>query len=321
MLKLLQAIIKRFSRQPPDPHIERRLAWAIEQIDPRLKSFGNYPAAYLPAITAASDYAAELAASLPECLDLSLGRYTQEPLLHALFSNVESISRCVRESREIVEYWQQQGGQEGVELFALMGMRRHQKTVFGQEINGDNVQQDVQQTLVYFDDHTLSLPSVSREELRARIETDLFESLILSLRDYIAAGVRRRQELETERDILASRLRSHPTGQETLAAQLQQVQQQLQPLSREWILANYHQHFAEFMRQPHQHLRLERCDILIDMRGVMRDSEERLAGNFIFYDLVGRDRRVWTLCPLRLPLAELQPALQDGCNKERWMEI
>jgi hypothetical protein len=179
----------------------------------------------------------------------------------------------------------------------------------------------VQQTLVYFDDHTLSLPSVSREELRARIETDLFESLILSLRDYIAAGVRRRQELETERDILASRLRSHPTGQETLAAQLQQVQQQLQPLSREWILANYHQHFAEFMRQPHQHLRLERCDILIDMRGVMRDSEERLAGNFIFYDLVGRDRRVWTLCPLRLPLAELQPALQDGCNKERWMEI
>lgn len=321
MLNLLRTLLERFTPQPPNPLLEQRLAWAIEQIDPRLKSFGNYPHAYLPAITAASRYAARLAAALPECLELRPDHYAQEPQLHALFKDVEAITNSMRESSAITAYCAEQGVPQGGELFALMGMRRHEKTVFGAAVDDNTLQQGVQQTMVYFDSHTLTLPATSREELQTRIETDLFQSLIYSLRGVIAEGSRQRQELETKRDILASRLRRHTAERDALTAQLQQVQQQLLPLSREWSLANYHHHFDIFMQQPEQYLRLEDCDMPIDMRGVMRESKGRLAGHFTFYDLHGRDQRIWTLCPVRLPMASLQQAMDGRSDKERWMAI
>jgi TfoX/Sxy family transcriptional regulator of competence genes len=321
MLNLLRTLLERYTPQPPDPLLEQRLAWAIEQIDPRLKSFGNYPHAYLPAITAASRYAARLAAALPDCLDLRPDHYAQEPQLHALFGDVAAITSSMRESSAITAYCAEQGVPPGGELFALMGMRRHEKSVFGTVVDGDTLLQGVQQTLVYFDSHTLTLPAASREELQARIETDLFQSLIYSLRAVIAEGARQKQKLETEREILTSRLRRHTAEREALAAQLQQVQQQLEPLSREWALASYPEHFNRFMQQPEHHLRLEECDMPIDMRGVLRESKGRLAGHFTFYDLHGRDRRIWTLCPVRLHVASLQQAMGGRSDKERWMAI
>jgi hypothetical protein len=321
MLDLLRTIVGRLSPQPVDPHIEQLLARAIEQIDPRLKAFNNYPRAYRPAIRTATAYVRKLVGSLPECIDLSPSRFAQEPLLHALFSDVEAIYNTVRESQEIKTYCREQGKPEGGELFALMGMRRHQKTVFGREMNGNFVQQDVQQTLVYFDTHTLSLPSIDKEQFRERLEVHLFDSLIKSMSDYITAGVMRRQDLETEWEILVSRLRGHPEQQQEIEAQLRQVREQLEPLRQEYKLTNYHKLFDTFMAEPEQYLSMERCEIPIDMRGVMRESHDRLAGNFMFYDLVGRDRRRWTLCPVRLPVEELQQAMHCGSDKERWMDI
>lgn len=321
MFTLLRTLLGRLSPQPLDPQIESLVARAVEQIDPRLKSFSNYPRAYIPAITAANRYIKALVASLPECIDLSPALYAQQPLLHALFSDVEGIYNTVRESSEIKTYCRDQGKPEGGELFALMGMRRHQKTVFGRQIDGENMQQDVQQTLVYFDAHTLSLPALNTGALHERLEAHLFDSLVKSFAETLAEGQRRRQELETERDILASRLRGASSGRENIEAQLTQLREQLKPLSREYELSNYDKLLDTFMAQPEPYLRLESCEIPIDMRGVMRVSTERLAGRFCFYDLVGRDRRRWTLCPVRLPVEELQQAMHCGSDKERWMEF
>jgi hypothetical protein len=321
MLDHLREFIRHLSPQPLDPHVEQLVTRAIEQVDPRLKSFNNYPRAYIPAITAVSRYVKELAATLPECIDLSPSFYAQQPLLHALFSDVGGIYNTVRESHEIKAYCREQGKPEGGELFALMGMRRHQKTVFGRQINGESVQQDVQQTMVYFDAHTLSLPAESREQFGERLEAHLFNSLIKSLSEYIAEGIGRRHDLEIERDILASRLRGAPSEKVELEAQLAQLREQLEPLSYEFELSRYGKLFDAFMAEPQQHLRLEQCEMPIDMRGVMRESTDRLAGRFIFYDLVGRDRRRWTLCPVRLSVDELQQAMHCGSDRERWMEF
>ena len=225
MLDLLRTLIGRLTPKPLDPHIERLLARAVGQIDPRLKSFSNYPRAFVPAITIASDYAKELADALPDSIDLSPGQFSQQPLLHALFSDVDTIYNTVLESREITNYCGEHGKPQSGELFALMGMRRVEKTGLGREMNGELIQQDVQQTLITFEAHTLTLPSVNREEFKARLETDLFDSLMKTLSDEICRGVMQRRELETERDILASRLRSHAPEKEKTEAKLIQVRQ------------------------------------------------------------------------------------------------
>ncbi len=321
MFTLLRTLLGRLSSPPLDPRIESLVARAVEQIDPRLKSFSNYPCAYRPAIIMAMQYAKQLAASLPEPIDLSPSRFAQQPLLHALFTSTEGIYCTVRESQEIKNYCREHGKPAGGELFALMGMRRREKTVFGRELSGDMVQPDVQQTMIYFEAHTLMLPTTNRDEFRSRLETHLFDSLIKSLRDQIAQAVAQRHELEVERDIIAAHRHSAGGREGGVEEKLQAIRRQLKTLDEEYSLGNYSALMNQFFDEREQYLRLEQKELPIDMRGVMRDSKGRLAGRFVFYDLVGRDRRRWTLCPVRLPVEELQQAMHCGSEKERWMEF
>lgn len=321
MLDQLRALIGRLRPTPLDPGIEQLLAHAIEQIDPRLKAFGNYPRAYRPAISTAADYAASLADTLPDFIDLSPGSYASEPLLHALFGDVETIYSTVRDSSEIRHYCQQYGKPAGGELFALMGMRRHEKCVFGHEMRGDVVQQDVKQTMVYFEGHTLTLPAPSREAFREKLERHFFDSLIHSFAEQLAQTVARRHELETQRDILLARLRSEGAEARGLEQKLQAIRHELSGLESEFALQNYSRLINAYIDKRHDYLRIEQQAMPIDMRGVMRQSDERLAGSFTFCDLIGRDRRRWTLQPVRLVVAELQQAMNCGSGPERWMEI
>lgn len=321
MVKLLQLLFGRLLPQPLDAHIELRVTQAVEQIDPRLKSFSNYPRAYRQAVTTATEYARKLAASLPDFIDLSPGRFAQDPLLHALFTDVEAIYSTVRESQQLKSYCSDHSRPQSCELYALMGMRRKEKTVFGRELNGEMVQQNVQQTLVYFEGHTLMLPSPDRKEFVAKLEQLLFDSLIKSLTEQIAQRVMQRRELEIERDTIVLRLRSVSTDETEQKQKLQAIRRELKLLDKEYSLGNYSALLDKFMDERQQYLRLERREVPIDMRGVMRESTERLAGHFVFHDLIGRDRRRWTLYPVRISVDELQQAMECRCDRERWMEI
>lgn len=321
MRDLLRTLLRRLLPQPLDPHIEQRVRRAIEQIDPRLKAFGNYPGAYRPAISAASNYATKLANALPSGIDLSPHRFAQEPLLHALFTDVQAIYQTVRDSREIKQYCHEHGKPQGGELFALMGMRRHEKSVIGRTLSGDEIQQDVQQTMVYFDDHTLTLPSTSHESFMQRLEENMFDSLIHSFAEQITQRLAQKSELETERDILVAHQRSTHRFDRHEQEKLRAIRRQLERLLNDYALSNYGGLLNQFMDERQDYLRLEQLEIPIDMRGVMRESTERLAGHFVFHDLVGRDRRRWTLCPVRLPVEELQQALHCDSVNERWMEF
>ena len=320
-MDLLRAFIARLTPQPLDPQVEQLLARAIEQVDPRLKAFGNYPRAYRPAISSANHYAKKLAASLPPSIVLSPARFAQEPLLHALFSDVAAIYQAVRDSSEIKQYCAEHGRPQSGELFALMGMRRHEKSVIGREMSGDEIQQDVQQTMVYFDSHTLTLPSTSPESFMQRLETNMFDSLIHSFAEKIARALGQKSELETERDILVARQRSAHSSDGEEQVKLQAIRRQLEKLTDEYTLKNYSLLLNQFMDERQHYLRLEQRELPIDMRGVLRESSDRLAGRFTFYDLIGRDRRRWTLCPVRLPVDELYESMHCGGTQERWLEI
>ncbi len=321
MLTLLHDIISRLKPEPVDPAIKSLVERAVERIDPRLKSFSNYPKVYIPAVSAASNYAKQLVAQLPGCIVLSPGGYAQDPLLHALFTDVGSIHSSVHESSAISEYAQQQALPLEGEVFALMGMRRQEKTVFGAQLKGDVLQNDVRQTLVSFYSHTLILPCADEAEFRRKLEQHFFDSLINSFSEVIAVGITKLRALEAERDVLASRLRGHPPHSEAMEAELESVRRQLDEANDDYGLKHYHLIFEAFMDVATQYLRLEQVEMPIDMRGVMRESDERLAGKFVMHDLIGRDRRNWTLWPVRLPLQELREDMVRASEKERWMVI
>lgn len=318
----LLSLFARWLPQSLDPERKQRLLHAIKIIDPRLQAFGNYPRAYLQSVEQAYSYAEQLAARLPEPILLSPRQFASDPLLHAIFSDVSTIHNMVRESREIKQYCHRHGRPEGGELFALMGMRRHEKVVFGRELRSDEVQQDVQQTMVYFEAHTLSLPVAQREEFDARLLQHLFDSLLQSFRGQISDGLQQKREMEVERDILIARGHSHQPLNGGEEARLDAVRRELARLEQEYVLSRYPAMLADFVERRQEHLRLEQKEIPIDMRGVQRESDDRLAGRFTFYDLIGRDRRRWTLYPVRLPVDELSDVIRGGGRgNERWMQL
>lgn len=320
MLKAFRQWLGRLRPAPPGPTLTARIQRAIEHIEPRLKFFSSYPRAYQHSIQLACQHSAALGTSLPPVLTLSPEAFAQEPLVHALFNNTEAMHNMIGDSRDIRDYCRQYGRPPEGHLYALMGVRRREKEVIGTVLNGDNLQHEEQHTLVYFESHTLSLPCTSEKELTELIEQHLFDSLINSLQDHITGINAERQQLQTERDSLVARLRAQ---QAPLNAEqkLQHLRERLAELDAHYDLNHYHKLFDEFMAQAPQHLRLELNEIPIDMRGVKRNSDDRLAGRFTFHELVGRDRRRWTLIPVCLPVAKFQDAMQCGSGTERWMEI
>ncbi|MDH5786251.1 MAG: hypothetical protein OEZ16_11685 [Chromatiales bacterium] len=322
MFERIQSLLGSIVPGPLDEGLKKQIAHAIKVIDPRLLAFGNYPRGYIKSIEMACGYAETLTQSLPEPINLSPGRFASDPLLHTLFTDVGAINTTVHESRELMSYCHNHGKPKEGELFALMGMRRHEKTVLGREVAGDQLQSDVQQRVVYFDSHTLCLPVATREAFTLQVKQHLFDSLIQRFRSQMVDSLEKRKELQTQRDIMVAREHSHNPLNAGEEARLDAVRRELEQLDREYALTNYPSLLANFIAEQQSHLRMERVEIPIDMRGVVRESHDRLGGRFTFYDLIGRDRRRWTICPVRLPVAELHEVMQcQGSGKERWMEL
>lgn len=315
MPSLLQDLLGRVLPKPPDTYVEQMVLRAVVAIDPRLKSFGNYPRAYRASISTAIEYARQLAESLPECIELDPAHYADEPLLHALFSDVGIIRTIVRDSEEIQEYCRKYGEPERGEVFSLMGMCRQEKTVFGREMDGDVIKQDVRQTLISFESHTLYTPTADKAEFREKLVEYFFDYFIGIFAKQMKLQQAKKKELEMERDTLIAQSRMHASqAGKNYEEKLAETRKQLEELSKSCVLTNYAKWLKEYIENLEQEIYLEEKTIPIDMRGVMRESNDRLSGRFVFHDLKSSDSRIWSLCPVKLPVAAFK--LEMKCDRE-----
>lgn len=321
MSHLLRNMLGRLFPKPLDPYLEQLVHRTVDKIDPRLKSFSNFPHAYSQSVSAAYDYAKGLANSLPAYVELSPAQYANDPLLHSLFSDVRSINSMVSESRDIQEYCHAFGPPVGGEMYALMGMRRREKSEIGSEMDGDVIRQDVQHTVIYFESHTLGVPSASKEEFEKKLVEHFFDSIIDNFSNKIKQKQIKKKEMELERDTLIAHTRRSVQQDADQEKKLEELRTELESLSREYSLSNYPKLMKQCINGCNNILYMEHKNIPIDMRGVMRESSDRLGGVFEFCDLIGRDRRCWSLCPVHFSIDVFKSDLKCSTDKARWMEI
>ncbi len=314
------------ARAPAAPESERvreAIERAVQRVEPRLRQGRDYPRRYRRAVARALEYVQDLARSIPGPVEMSPELYGRDPFVHALFGSAEQMQHALCMSHAMHEYARRPGG-PGEDVYALMGMRRHEKTAFGMEASGEVIRREVAQRVVSFTDHTLSGPAPTEDEARALLSWNLYDSLLARLAERLAARRGARQALQEEKDYLVAQLRTadadrRPALERRLDALLADLAQAQAALDLRHAAAD----FDDILLNPERHLRLEQVTLRLDGMGVLRaDDGAANTHALTFTDLFGRDRRRWTVVMVRChPRPELIDMADRLREASRWLQI
>jgi hypothetical protein len=206
-------------------------------------------------------------------------------------------------------------------VYALMGMRRREQKLFGMEMQGDTLKRDVPQEVVYFADHTLADPAPSEAEARERMAWGFFDSLMAHVTRRVAARQEERTALEQEKDELLARMRGAPDAlREELEPRWRDLLARLQALHQELDLRQYGEDFDAVLLCPERHLYLEETAMVLDDMGIRRG--ENGGDRVEFCDLIGRDRRRWTVTLVHCGHLAGEPTLAERLDTgQRWLGV
>jgi len=308
-------------REGRSPESEAAIAWAVERVEPMLKWAGGYPDRYRKPVAHALDYARALAARVPGPLVIGAESYVTDPLVHALFVSPDKLCLAVDASRAMKAFFQ--AHPDAAEVYAMVAVRRMAKARFGLEMDGEILRRDVRQEVVYFTDHTVAEPGLTEAEARQRIARGLFESLIGHVAKRIEARKQGKQALEQERDELLGRLRTATAEQrgeleQTLQSTLARLAESVASLD----LGRYPEDFDAVLLEPEKYLFLEQTEINLDSMGIIRQPEAAGSNEVVFCDLIGRDRRRWTVTLIYCDHVKNRGSITDRlANAQRWLGL
>ena len=273
------------------PAIER----AVSAVEPLLRQISGYPEHYRKPVATALEYAHRLAASVPGPVVVDRESYSRDAFVHALFPDIDSVTGAICSSLSLQDYLRDFPASD--EFYALMGMRRYEKTVVGMELSGQTVQRDVVQKAVYFTTHTIENPAPSEQRARELVAMSFFDSLVGKVRKRVEQRKQGKQSQLLEKDTLMARLRTanaleRPALEDELAGMMSRLQSAVSSLD----LRNYAADFEAVLLHPEEYLRLDQTPIILDSMGIRRAGGDADRGKAImFNELIGYDRRDWTV--------------------------
>lgn len=281
------------------PDLLSAIERAVSGVEPLLKQISGYPENYRKPVTTALEYAHSLAASVPGPVVVDRESYARDAFVHVLFPSIDSVTEAICSSLALQDYLRDFPVIN--ELYALMGMRRFEKSMVGMDLSGQTVQRDVVQRVVYFTSHTLENPAPSEQQVRDRAATSFFDSLVGKVKKRVVERKQSKQSQQLEKDLLMARLHAanaqdRPALKEELARMLSSMQSTIGSLE----LSNYIEDFEAVLLNPEQYLRLDQKPIILDSMGIRCDGDGASRGEeFMFNELIGYDRRDWTVTMVR----------------------
>lgn len=303
-------------RAPLDDRLRQAIDRAIEAVDPLLKTVSGHERELAPAVGHALGYCETLAAEIPGPIDISAHAFSADPLVHALFATSGDIAEMLARSRELRQFLDDPARCDGDEFFGLLGMRRGEKRVLGASLNGDSVQNDVLQRLLYFADHTLGELGRDGATTRQRFEDAAFDGLVQGFADTVVELRRQRQEAST-----AWRLAQAGGGDNI--QRLQELEERQRQATKALAPKSLLGAFVEWLGAPERRLYLKPTEATVDRMGVMADREAVDAGfrSLRLSELVGRDRRHWIVLVVRISCAEAREAVRQQQEGNRYLVI
>lgn len=293
------------------PEVLAAVDRAVDRVEPRLRQASGYPYRYARAVAHALEYSRALADQVPGPVMVSRAAFAGDPLVHALFATPEDIHAALCLSRGMHQF--RAGHPEAGDVYALLCMRRDTRSLLGVEMDGEMLRRDVIQQAVNFSNHTVADAGETEAEARERIAEGFFDSLLARVASRIEDRRRERENLERQKDELLGRLRcAGEDKRDGLNARLRETLEALGRLAESSGLARYAEEFDAVLLEPEKFLYLERSTMILDGMGLLRDRAGGDSEELEFCDLVGRDRRRWTVV-----LMHCNQVMEEAARDER----
>ena len=303
------------------PEFTHAIAWAVDRVDPVLKQMGGYPERYRKPVAHALEYAHALAARIPGPVSVTPESHSADPIVHTMFPLREDLHVAMDNSRAMQEFFQTYP--DAHEVYALICMRRKTKAMLGMELEGEILRRDVPQEAVYFTDYTVAEPGLTESETRQRIAQGFFESLVIHVRNRVEARKLDKLALARERDELLARLHGLPAPRRAgIEQELQAVLDRLTECVADLELARYPKDFDAILLEPEKYLFIEQAGMNLDSMGIVRRPDTSGSNEFVFYDLIGRDRRRWTVALMYCNQIKNRASIEVRFeNAQRWLGL
>jgi hypothetical protein len=317
-VSLFSAVADFLKPEPPlDPTVAKALDRVAELTAPAVKLAPDFAKHLALPVQYALGYCDGLIASLPGPIDINRRAFAIDPLVHALFAAPGDIdqmlgrSQAVRDFLALAECW------ESEYFYAMFVARRQQKRQFGMRQQGDVIQSDVPQKILYFSDHTLVAPSCHLEQTQKKLRSTALDSLLHTFHDHVAALRNEREGLRSDISVERAHLtvlRGATPGREfevrtrhlaELDGRLRETADSLGPTQ---LLAS----LGEFLLAPEQALRLSPCSITVDRLGVVQEeaTDDMSVNTLSFPELTSRDQRLYLAMLARISREEAREAVE-----------
>jgi len=328
---------------PGDDTADRQLTTdtielVVETVEPRVRFHAHYREKLEGCVRNSIAYLRSIGRAPMEPVLLARAQWNEDPRLNAFFATANDVPACLGHSRELRAFFADPANQDTQEAYALLGMKKQERTVFAPQLQNDVLRQDVAQVTVSFSEHRLVAPAATLAATRLEIGRRILQRLAQVALSRIVALDMKASELEQHKAYLAARLRLlrlSRDGMEGLlkdpaadGAQISAIERELKETVKGYIeaktslatLDGYIKHIDDVFSHPEQHLTLTQTPLRVSRMGFKGDDASMGPVNELTLTemSIGENLR-GAIAIVRCPRSELPPKEDLIANAERYL--
>ncbi len=310
----------------------------VETVEPRVRLNARYRDKLEGCVRKTIAHLRAIAREPLEPVLLARAAWSDDPRLNAFFARADDVTACLGRSRELRAFFGNPASADVQEAYALLGMKKEERTVFAPRHEGDTLTHDVAQVTVSFSEHRVIAPAATLAATRLEIGKRIIQRLAQVALSRIIALDTKATELQEHKAFLAARMRLLNLARDgmegivkdpaTISEQMKAVERELKQTVGDYIetksslatLDGYIGQIDDVFSHPDQHLTLTRTPVRISRMGYKVDNaatgpvnELTLAELSIGENLRG------AIAIVRCPRSELPPKEDLVAKAERYL--
>ena len=310
----------------------------VETVEPRVRLNPRYRDKLEGCVRKTIAYLRAIAREPLEPILLTRAAWSDDPRLNAFFARADDVPACLGRSRELRAFFDTPSNGEVQEAYALLGMKKEERSVFAPQLEGDTLKQDVAQVTVSFSEHRVIAPAATLAATRLEIGRRIIQRLAQVALSRIVALDTKATELQEHKAFLAARMRLLNLARDgmegivkdpaTIGEQMKAVEGELKETVGDYIetksslatLDGYIGQIDDVFSHPDQHLTLTHTPVRISRLGFkVDDASTGPVNDLVLAELsIGEDIR-GAIAIARCPRSELPPKEDLVANAERYL--
>jgi hypothetical protein len=326
-------------REDADHQLVAELTDAIvDTVEPRVRAHRHYRRELQDCVRATVAWLRTIGRMPIDHVLLTRANWGDDARLNTFFGAPDAVTEFLGRSRELRAFFDDPANCGVQEAFALMGMRKEEKTFLGPRYEDGLLKQDVAQTAVNFAGHRLIAAAAT--EAQARVETG--RRIIQRLAEVTLSRIieidRKGVNLEQQKSYLGTRLRMLKLARDgmpglvddpaTIEEQIREVQHKLDESVKGFIetksslatLDGYIDQIRDVFSHPQQHVVLTQSKLVVTRMNMKVDERtEEPHRTLTLAELRIGERRPVVIAFVQCPRSELPPKEDLLAKAERFL--